>query len=115
MKYKDLLNSIHPEGALDDLASFIQKQAARCRKKERPFSGIIYVHMRQDTSEVANAIQIKTGIPTGVYHGGMKAADRIEVQGKWTSGRYGIVVATVAFGMGYAILRCPYVSHSNVL
>lgn len=100
VKYKDLLNSVNPDGALNDLASFIQNQSDRCRRKERPFSGIVYVHMRQDTAEVANAIQKKTGISTGVYHGGLKAADRTQVQEEWTSGKCSIVVATVAFGMG---------------
>jgi superfamily II DNA helicase RecQ len=100
VKYKDLLNAEKSEGALDDLAAFVCKQSDRCRKKERPFSGIVYVHMRQDTLDVANALRKKTGLPTGIYHGGMKAPDRTQVLEDWTNGKCLVVVATVAFGMG---------------
>jgi superfamily II DNA helicase RecQ len=103
VKYKDLLNAEKPEGALDDLAAFVGKQSDRCRKKERPFSGIVYVHTRQDTIEVANALQKRTRLATGMYHGGMKAADRTKVLEDWTSGNCVVVVATVAFGMGYVV------------
>jgi superfamily II DNA/RNA helicase len=114
VRYKDSLDNLSSGGASKDLVSFIQKQHARCAKRNIKCSGIVYCHTRADTASLANAIRKETGIKTESYHGGMKADERSRVQHSWTTGESQIAVATVAFGMGIDLAHVRYVIHWNL-
>jgi RecQ family ATP-dependent DNA helicase len=86
VRYKDLLDTTTPGGALGDLVKFIKKEHQRSRERGVPCSGIVYVHTRAETSEIASRIHEETSISTVVYHGGMKAEERNRVQRSWSSG-----------------------------
>ncbi|KAL7563110.1 hypothetical protein ACA910_012294 [Epithemia clementina (nom. ined.)] len=114
-------NNISQGGALGDLINFIKDQhnknkdtASRQNKSETtvaPCNGIVYVHKQTDTLNLAKEISKETGIKAIAYHGGMKDADRLEIQQAWMSGEAPIAVATVAFGMGIDLAHVRYVVH----
>lgn len=112
VRYKDALEQVNPTGAVGDLVQFIQKQHNRCQEKQ--CSGIIYVHSRQETEQLARQIHKATNIRTAAYHAGLKAAERTQVQQKWTCGEIPLVVATIAFGMGIDRAFVRYVVHWNI-
>ena len=64
-----------------------------------PGSGIVYVSNRRKTKEVADWLNAHH-IPSVFYHAGLDPILKDERQKAWTEGRYRIVVATNAFGMG---------------
>ena len=64
-----------------------------------PGTGIVYVRNRAQTKEIADFLNAE-GIPSTFYHAGLEPAVKDERQRAWTDGRYRVVVATNAFGMG---------------
>ncbi|MBR6371244.1 MAG: RecQ family ATP-dependent DNA helicase [Bacteroidaceae bacterium] len=64
-----------------------------------PGSGIVYVSNRRKTKEVSDWLNAHH-IPSVFYHAGLDPILKDERQKAWTEGRYRIVVATNAFGMG---------------
>ena len=108
VKYKDTLDAAlgKPDGggggAAGDLAKFVLQQKEQCAKDNTSaFSGIVYVHTRVDTADLAFQLRTQAKVTALAYHGGLKPAERTQVQEDWTSGKCEVVVATVAFGMGY--------------
>ena len=111
VKYKNALDASAAGGARGDMVRFIQKQHQRCADKEVPCSGIIYVHKRDDTTEIAHLIRKECGIVAEAYHGGLKKDERKRILEAWTAGKSQIAVATVAFGMGIDLAHVRYVIH----
>ena len=64
-----------------------------------PGTGIVYVRNRAQTKEIADFLNAE-GIPSTFYHAGLEPTVKDERQRAWTDGRYRVVVATNAFGMG---------------
>ena len=64
-----------------------------------PGSGIVYVKNRRETKEVSDWLNAHD-VPSVFYHAGIDPILKDERQKAWTEGRYRIVVATNAFGMG---------------
>lgn len=64
-----------------------------------PGSGIVYVRNRAETKEVSDYLNAQD-IPSTFYHAGLDPTVKDERQKAWTAGRYRVVVATNAFGMG---------------
>jgi bloom syndrome protein len=114
VKYKDSLDAIRPGGAVGDLIDFVKKQHKKEDDASQLCAGIIYVHTRQDTMEIANTIRQRCGIATVAYHAGLKVDERNQAQENWTSGEAKIAVATVAFGMGIDLGHVRYVVHWTV-
>jgi ATP-dependent DNA helicase RecQ len=84
------------------------------RLRERPSgSGIVYV-TQQATAERVAAALADGGIPARAYHAGMKDDPRVAVQEWWKRSDHGIVVATIAFGMGIDKPDVRYVYHYNL-
>ncbi len=84
------------------------------RLRERsPGSTIVYVTLQRTAERVA-ALLAAAGLPARAYHAGMNADDRVEVQEWWTTSDRGIVVATIAFGMGIDKSDVRYVYHLNL-
>jgi len=59
---------------------------------------IIYCKTRKDTEKVADRLRCQGGVAH--YHAGMTNKDRLETQDGFASGKYRVIVATIAFGMG---------------
>jgi ATP-dependent DNA helicase RecQ len=62
-------------------------------------SAIVYVRSRKATVELANVLSQK-GIAAIPYHAGLHFQQRTQHQDDWLKGRYRVMVATNAFGMG---------------
>jgi len=82
--------------------------------KETPGCGIIYASTRKKTEEVAEMVAQQTRRPTVVYHAGLLPDERRTAQEAFMRGRYEIVVATNAFGMGIDKADVRFVAHYNI-
>jgi ATP-dependent DNA helicase RecQ len=84
------------------------------RLRERPpGSTIVYVTLQRTSLRIA-ALLADAGLPARPYHAGMGADDRVAVQEWWSGSPHGIVVATIAFGMGIDKADVRYVYHYNL-
>ncbi len=84
------------------------------RLKERPAgSTIVYVTL-QKTAETVAAYLMQHGLTAEAYHAGMSSEERTRVQDWWKGLPDGIVVATIAFGMGIDKADVRYVYHANM-
>jgi ATP-dependent DNA helicase RecQ len=73
-------------------------------------SSIVYVTLQRDAERVATLLE-EAGLPARAYHAGLAAELRAEVQEWWQALDRGIVVATIAFGMGIDKADVRYVYH----
>ncbi|HWD40688.1 MAG TPA: RecQ family ATP-dependent DNA helicase [Fimbriimonas sp.] len=78
-----------------------------------PGSTIVYVTL-QKTAETVAAFLIENGLAARPYHAGMDADLRHETQDWWIREPSGVVVATIAFGMGIDKASVRYVYHYNL-
>ncbi len=74
---------------------------------------IIYVTL-QKTAEKLSSFLNEKGIPAQFYHAGMANEDRVAVQNWFITSDTGIIVATIAFGMGIDKADIRYVYHYNL-
>ncbi|XXU24036.1 RecQ family ATP-dependent DNA helicase [Sorangium sp. So ce887] len=78
-----------------------------------PGSTIVYVTLQKTAEHVAEQIA-SAGLPARAYHAGMDAVERARVQDDWMQSDRGVVVATIAFGMGIDKADVRYVDHYNL-
>jgi ATP-dependent DNA helicase RecQ len=74
---------------------------------------IVYVTYQRQAVALARTLE-QAGHPARAYHAGMEAADREAVQEWWAAAPAGIVVATIAFGMGIDRADVRYVYHATL-
>jgi len=74
---------------------------------------IVYVTLQRTAEEVATTLA-NAGIPARAYHAGMKNDQRAATQDWFLSSDAGVVVATIAFGMGIDKSNIRYVYHYNL-
>ena len=82
--------------------------------RETPGTGIIYASTRKRTEEVAEIIGQQTQRRAAVYHAGLPPDERRATQEAFMSGRYEIIAATNAFGMGIDKADVRFVVHYNL-
>jgi ATP-dependent DNA helicase RecQ len=85
---------------------------SRLRERD-PGPTIIYVTLQKTAEAVAKELR-SHGLPARAYHAGMEADARASVQDEWMASDRGIVVATIAFGMGIDKANVRYVYHYNL-
>jgi ATP-dependent DNA helicase RecQ len=78
-----------------------------------PGPTIVYVTLQKTAERVAENLSA-AGLPARPYHAGMEADQRTAVQEWWMASGNGIVVATIAFGMGIDKADVRYVYHYNL-
>ena len=76
-----------------------KREAVLLRTMSEVKPAVLYTATRRETEEYAKAAG-DLGLRTAAYHGGMKAADRDEVQRAFMADELDVIVATNAFGMG---------------
>ena len=81
--------------------------------KRPPGPTIVYVTLQKTAERVAALLQ-EGGFPAEAYHAGLDAEVRAGVQDRWMASDRGIVVATIAFGMGIDKAAVRYVYHYNL-
>ncbi|MDX2149580.1 MAG: ATP-dependent DNA helicase RecQ [Bryobacteraceae bacterium] len=64
-----------------------------------PKPGIVYTATRKHAEEIAGLLA-ERDVNVRLYHGGMNAKKRHEIQDAWMAGSVDVIVATNAFGMG---------------
>lgn len=74
---------------------------------------IVYVTLQKEAERVAGVLAA-AGHPAQAYHAGMKSEKRSEIQDWFMSSKDGIVVATIAFGMGIDKSDIRSVYHFNL-
>ncbi len=67
--------------------------------KERTGPAIVYVTLQRHADEVANTLR-SYQMDAQIYHAGLPSEERERVQLNFMASDKGIVVATIAFGMG---------------
>ena len=82
--------------------------------RETPGAGIIYTSTRKRTEEVVQILAEQTKRRATTYHAGMLPDDRRAAQEAFMSGRFEIVAATNAFGMGIDKADVRFVVHYNL-
>ena len=78
-----------------------------------PGPTIVYVTLQKTAERVAQELG-QGGLPARAYHAGMEAEERTAIQEWWMAAPAGIVVATIAFGMGIDKASVRYVYHYNL-
>jgi ATP-dependent DNA helicase RecQ len=78
-----------------------------------PGPTIIYVTLQKTADRLAAALAAAK-LPARAYHAGMEPTERTAVQDDWMRSDRGIVVATIAFGMGIDKSNVRYVYHYNL-
>lgn len=83
----------------------------RIRGRERGPT-LVYVTVQKAAEEIAEKLS-QDGLNATAYHAGMDTADRTRIQQQFLESDDGIVVATIAFGMGIDKANIRYVYHYN--
>lgn len=88
-------------------------EALRSSIASRPSGSTLVYVSRQKTAESIAQQLSADGLDATAYHAGMAAEDRSRVQQDFIASDKGIVVATIAFGMGIDKANLRYVYHFN--
>jgi ATP-dependent DNA helicase RecQ len=75
--------------------------------------GIVYVGTRKVAEEITQRLA-EEGVDALVYHAGLKASERTEIQERFMAGNAEVIVATNAFGMGVDKADVRFVYHYDV-
>lgn len=78
-----------------------------------PGPTVAYVTLQRTAEQVAHNLSA-AGLPARAYHAGLKDEERSEIQEWFIQSDQGIVVATIAFGMGIDKSNIRYVYHYNL-
>jgi len=84
------LVELNPGGRTEAILGLLSESAMR--------PAIVYAPTRKGADQIASDLSLR--FPTAAYHAGMPPSRRDEVQAGFLSGRFEVVVATIAFGMG---------------
>jgi len=74
---------------------------------------IVYVALRQTAEQISGFLS-RNGHPSKAFHAGLKTEEREKIQQWFMGSPEGIVVATIAFGMGVDKSDIRYVYHYNL-
>ena len=77
-----------------------------------PKPSIVYAATRRRAEELGAALAAR-GVATGVYHGGLAARRRAEVQDRFMAGDLEVIAATNAFGLGIDKADVRFVLHAE--
>jgi ATP-dependent DNA helicase RecQ len=96
------------------LAASERDDTLLARFRERPKgSSIVYVTLQRTAEKVADLLK-KQGLDARPYHAGMVHEARSATQNWFITSTEGVVVATIAFGMGIDKANIRYVYHYNL-
>jgi ATP-dependent DNA helicase RecQ len=82
-------------------------------RQRAPGAAIVYVTLQKTAERVAELLR-SAGVDARAYHAGLDPELRSKIQDDWMSNPSGVVVATIAFGMGIDKANVRYVYHYNL-
>jgi ATP-dependent DNA helicase RecQ len=82
-------------------------------QSRKPGPTIVYVTLQKTAERIAQFLS-RNGFEAEAYHAGMESPERTAVQERWMASDRGVVVATIAFGMGIDKANVRYVYHYNL-
>ncbi len=91
----------------------LEKLLAFIKTYNKTDSGIVYCLSRKKTEDIAKFLRSKR-ISAHAYHAGMGIKDRQVVQQRFLEEEGGIIVATIAFGMGIDKANVRFVAHMDM-
>jgi len=92
----------------------LESIASLIKDDYRGQTGIIYCLSRKNCEDMAEALRKQYKIKAHHYHAGMESQAKSEVQKRWQSGEYRVIVATIAFGMGIDKADVRFVIHHSL-
>lgn len=107
----NLYYEVRSKGKREDI---LQNIADLIKKHYRGQSGIVYCLSRKKCEALAQQLREKHNISAQHYHAGMEPAQKSETQREWQSGKYKVIVATIAFGMGIDKPDVRFVVHHSI-
>ena len=91
----------------------ILKQITDVLGKHYNEAGIIYCLRRKDVDKISSDLK-NLGIDNVSYHAGMSDKERYEAQEKFAREEVGVIVATIAFGMGIDRSNIRFIIHAGM-
>ena len=91
----------------------VNKEIIKYVKQNPGKSGIIYCLSRKKVEEIAEALKVN-GVKAEPYHAGMDAKERAKVQDGFLMEDLNVIVATIAFGMGFDKPDVRFVIHHDI-
>ena len=82
-------------------------------RSRAPGPTIVYVTLQKTAERVGEELA-RAGLPARAYHAGLETEERTAIQDWWMASPAGVVVATIAFGMGIDRASVRYVYHYNL-
>ncbi|KAJ5595045.1 Bloom syndrome protein [Penicillium hispanicum] len=107
----NLTYEVRAKGKNDEVLASIAETITSSYRNQ---CGIVYCLSRKTCEKVAEDLRKKYNLKAHHYHAGMKADDKAKVQSLWQSGRYHVIVATIAFGMGIDKPDVRFVIHHSI-
>lgn len=83
-------------------------------KKYKGQTGIIYALSRKNCEKVAEELYTRYKIKACHYHAALKPVEKKQVQQDWQAGKWQVIVATIAFGMGIDKANVRFVIHQTM-
>jgi bloom syndrome protein len=77
-------------------------------------TGIIYTLSRKGCEQLAKELRDNYNISAHHYHAALRVEAKRTVQKNWQSGKYKIIVATIAFGMGIDKADVRFIVHHTI-
>lgn len=92
----------------------LESIASTINTSYRGQSGIIYCLSKKNCEDVARKLRDDYNIIAHHYHAGMEPEEKKGVQKQWQAGKFHVIVATIAFGMGIDKPDVRFVIHHTI-
>ncbi|EFA80466.1 ATP-dependent DNA helicase RecQ family protein [Heterostelium album PN500] len=106
LKYEVRKKSTEPEFCFNDIYHFVNRN-------HKNSSGIVYCSTIAECESLCEYLTDR-GLSVDFYHASLNAAQRVDTQERWITGKFKIVCTTIAFGMGIDKPDTRFVIHHSI-